>query len=93
ATTLDLEIDQTDKLKITLKNKQFTFVVHARSLNSGILKAPTQGSMNRRIPESIDAVLEISMLDQGGKLIFSDSSTITGLEMVGEYRKLQGSIK
>jgi hypothetical protein len=49
--------------------------------------------MNRRIPESIDAVMEISMLDQGGKLIFSDSSTITGLEMVGEYRKLQGFIK
>lgn len=92
-TSLDLEIDQTDKLKITLKNKQFTFVVHARSLNTGILKAPTEGSMNRRIPESIDAVLEISMLDQRGNLIFSDSSTITGLEMVGEYRKLQGFIK
>ncbi len=43
--------------------------------------------------ESIDANLNITLLDKKGKIIFTDSTNITGLEMVGDYKKLQGLLK
>jgi len=49
--------------------------------------------MDRRIPESIDAILKISMLEKKGNVLYADSTNITGLEMVGDYKGLQGILK
>jgi len=49
--------------------------------------------MDRRIPESIDATLKITMLDIKGHILFIDSTNIAGLEMVGDYKKFQGLLK
>jgi hypothetical protein len=92
-TLLHLEIPDTNKVKIKIENRRNTFLLNAISNNSGMLKAPVEGSMDRRIPESIDAILKITMLDKKGNVVFTDSSNITGLEMVGDYRKLQGVLK
>jgi hypothetical protein len=67
--------------------------LNVRSNNAGILKAPVKGSMDRRIPESIDATLKITMLDMNGHTVFMDSTNIAGLEMVGDYPKLQRLLK
>jgi tocopherol cyclase len=61
--------------------------------NIGMLKAPAEGSMDRRIPESIDATIKITMIDRKGRIVFVDSTNIAGLEMVGDYKNLQGLLK
>lgn len=89
STKLQLEITESDVIKISIKNPDHTILVEAKSNKTGLLQAPAQGSMERRIPESINATLKLSLLDEQGKLVFTDSTDITGLEMVGDFRKLQ----
>ena len=47
--------------------------------------------MDRRISESIDANLKITFTDKNGTTIFEDSTSIAGLEIVGEVKELIGS--
>ncbi len=93
STKLQLENTGPNQLKIRIENRKNIFIIDARSNNTGILKAPVEGAMDRRIPESIDAILKISMMDKKGTLIFMDSTNIAGLEMVGDYHKLQELLK
>lgn len=92
-TKLQLEIDESNLVHIKIKNRKNTFILTAKSNNTGMLKAPTEGSMDRRIPESIDAQIIITMLDNKGQVVFNDSTNIAGLEMVGDYHKLQDLLK
>lgn len=93
STKLQLEITESNQLNIKIKNRKNIFIISARSNKTGILKAPVEGAMDRRIPESIDAILKITMMDKKGTLIFMDSTNIAGLEMVGDYHKLQELLK
>jgi tocopherol cyclase len=92
-TKLELEIADSNHIKIKIKNRKNTFILEVESNNTGVLKAPTKGAMDRRIPESIDAKIIITMLDKKGIIVFTDSSNITGLEMVGDFYSLQGLLK
>lgn len=93
STKLQLEIDKSNQLNISITNRKNTFVLNVRSNNTAILKAPVAGLMDRRIPESIDAMIKITMLDKHGNIILKDSTNIAGLEMVGDYHALQGLLK
>lgn len=88
---LNMSIDSTNLLNIKIENKKNTFIISARSNTTGLLKAPTHGSMDRRVPESIDAIIQIKMLDKTGKMVYQDSTNIAGLEMVGDFQKLTDS--
>jgi len=92
-TKLNLEIDDSNELKIHIENRKNAFVLNVRSNRTGLLKAPVKGLMDRRIPESIDAIVTITMMDKKGNIILRDSSTISGLEMVGDYHSLSKTIK
>lgn len=92
-TKMQLEVYDSNQLNIKIENRKNTFIINARSNNTGILKAPIDGAMDRRIAESIDATLKITMMDKKGVVIFKDSTNIAGLEMVGDYHKLQGLLK
>jgi hypothetical protein len=48
--------------------------------------------MDRRIPESVDAKLQLSAVDRNGKVIFQDSTSIAGLELVGNQKLLIQSL-
>lgn len=85
---LNLEITQTDTVKISIVNKPYTYEVSISRSNAGILKAPVNGSMDRRIAESIDAKLHLKVLDKNGNIIFNETTNIAGFEMVGEVEKL-----
>jgi tocopherol cyclase len=87
-TKLQVEMADSNTLEIKLETGKQTYLLSVKSIKAGMLKAPVKGSMDRRIPESIDATLEIILLDKKGNQVFMDSSTITGLEMVGDYKKL-----
>lgn len=89
-TNAKLQIDTTysDTLKITITDKKFTYLIEAYRHNSGILMAPVKGSMDRRISESIDAKLLLTVMDKNSNVIFQDSTSIAGLEMVGNIKAL-----
>lgn len=81
-----LSIDESDSLntKIKIADKKNSYLIEAKRNQTGILKAPVNGSMDRRIPESIDASIHLTVLDKTGKLIFCDSTSVAGLELVGD---------
>lgn len=93
STKLQLEIADSGQLVIKIENRKNTFKIKARSNNTGILKAPVKGTMDRRIPESINATIKITMMDKKGTVMFTDSTNIAGLEIVGDYYKLQELLK
>ncbi len=93
STKLNVTCDDSNGVTVKLENKTLTFVVSVQSAHAGLLKAPTEGTMDRRIPESIDAVMDISVYDKAGRLVLTDRSTITGLEMVGDYNNLHRQLK
>jgi hypothetical protein len=49
--------------------------------------------MDRRIPESIDAQIRLVVRDKKGILIFNDSTSIAGLELVGDQETLSKKLK
>ena len=87
---LHLDATGPDTTKITVKDRRNTFSIVAVRNNSGLLRAPVKGSMDRRIAESIDARLHLTIFDRKGKLIFDDSTSIAGFEKVGDPKILEG---
>jgi tocopherol cyclase len=88
---LDLAPLDSDTIRITITDKKLTYLVEVYRSQSGILKAPFKGSMDRRISESIDAQLHLTVLDEDDKIIFEDKSSITGLETVGDSETLRSN--
>jgi hypothetical protein len=90
-----ISLDETglNATKIKIKDRKNTYIIEASRNRSGLLKAPVKGSMDRRIPESIDAKLILTVLDKKEKVIFKDSTSIAGLELVGNQEILTQSIK
>jgi tocopherol cyclase len=85
---LSLDESVSDKTKITISDKKYKYYIEASRDQAGILKAPVKGSMDRRIAESIDAKLTLTVTDKNGKQIFMDSTSIAGFEQVGNQEIL-----
>ena len=73
-------------INIVLRNE--ILEIQAIKNSSGMLKAPINGNMNRRIAEGIDAEITLKLLDKNKKELFKDSSLTTGLEVVGNIDEL-----
>jgi hypothetical protein len=56
--------------------------IEVLSKNSGVLLAPQHGTMNRRIKESIDSEVKVTLKTKDGGLVFSDQSKGAGLEII-----------
>lgn len=87
---LVLNIKDSNTLEMCITNRKETFSIKVKPNTTGLLVAPVNGAMDRRIPESIDAFVHITMVNNKGDTVFIDSSHIVGLEMVGEYKNLEG---
>ena len=85
---LQIEKLESDTVYVTIKDRKNTYAIKAFRNSAGILKAPVKGSMDRRIPESIDAKLQLTIWDKNDNIIFCDSTSIAGLEMVGDLKTL-----
>lgn len=70
-----------DHLFIELKRKSSTLRVSVRKHLTGELKAPHTGNMSRRIKESIDSEVEVSLLDGNKELVFQETGRRAGLEI------------
>jgi hypothetical protein len=74
----------TNKIFISLTDKEHLLEVSIISSISGKIKAPVFGSMERYIKESVDATIRIKLTSNDGKEIFSGTSVHAGLEVVGD---------
>jgi hypothetical protein len=66
----------------TLKNKEFTLKVTAIKNRSGELRAPESGKMSRKIKESIDSMVTISLFDSDNNMVYNDLARRAGLEII-----------
>ena len=73
---------------IFLNDNKFTVGITARRSGHGLLAAPVNGAMDRRIAESVDATVVLKISDKHGKLIFAENGINAGLELVGDMKDL-----
>jgi tocopherol cyclase len=71
-------------ISMVLKNSDALLKVKAVKNRFGELRAPASGQMSRRIKESVDSTVELSLFDKKGRLIYNDAGKRTGLEVVEE---------
>jgi tocopherol cyclase len=76
------EISHSGKsIKFTLNHRNTILKVIITKKTFGILRAPSLGNMSRRIKESIDSQIDLSLFDKNYNLIFNDVSNRAGLEV------------
>ena len=85
---LKLEKYEENSLNLNIVLKDKILEIQTVKKSSGMLKAPVNGNMNRRISEGIDADLKVKLLDENKNILFEDSSKTTGLELVGDIKEL-----
>jgi hypothetical protein len=61
--------------------------------HEGVLLAPVEGAMDRRIGESIDARLSVRLADGDGRTLFEGEGRSAGLEVVGDVASLGVSVR
>lgn len=70
------------KLSIEVKSKSHTLRAIVVKNSTGELKAPDTGSMSRRIKESNDSVVDLTLIENGKSVIFQETGQRAGLEIV-----------
>jgi len=85
---VQLEKYEENSLNLNIVLKDVILEIQTIKKSSGMLKAPVNGNMNRRISEGIDANLKVKLLDENKNVLFEDSSKTTGLELVGDMKEL-----
>ncbi len=70
------------ELTLELKNKSYALQTRVFKNTSGELKAPETGNMSRRIKESNDSVVDVTLTDRGGQILFHETGQRAGLEIV-----------
>ena len=78
---LDRVDRDSDNIEFELSNSKEKLKVTVTSNSSGDLIAPTKGLMDRRIKESLDSSVEVSLIQQG-KVVFNGKSDRAGLEVI-----------
>jgi len=77
-----------DLVSIEIRDKKHLIKISAKHSARGLLAAPLNGAMDRRIAESVDAEIQLTICDRAGKQIFSGKGTTAGLELVGDMKEL-----
>lgn len=72
-----------DSLNLSLRNRTHRLELQVAQNRSGSLRAPTGGTMSRRIKESIDSSVTCALY-RGTDLVLSDTGTHAGLEVIEE---------
>jgi len=71
-------------LSIELSNKSHSIGARVRKNITGELKAPESGNMCRRIKESNDSVVDLTLNDKAGNIVFQETGQRGGLEISGK---------
>jgi tocopherol cyclase len=75
-------IHDEEGVSLTMKNRKYTLRAVSRKNTFGELKAPSSGVMSRRIKESVDSEVTLSLFDLNGLLIYNDTGKRAGMEVI-----------
>jgi tocopherol cyclase len=91
----DLSFTESE-VKLFIKAGKYNLEIEARKAQHenrkpgrGGLKAPVFGNMERTIHESIDATIQVRVLDRSGKELFAGTGRNSGFEMVDDLNLLK----
>ncbi|MGA1792339.1 MAG: tocopherol cyclase family protein [Thermoplasmatota archaeon] len=77
-----------ERMSLEVKDRKHRLSIEATQRNTGELAAPLQGSMDRRIKESVDSDVKIELRDMKGNVKVASLGRRAGLEIMGDIRKL-----
>jgi len=72
------------ELDVEVQDRGLRLRLHVERSHEGVLLAPVDGAMDRRIGESIDARLHVHLTDRDGTVLFDGIGEAAGLEAVGD---------
>ena len=72
-------------IDIVVEDNNYSLSISGEYKKSGVLKAPKNGLMERKISESISSNIKVVLKDKNGKIIFEDYGQNAGLEVVGKH--------
>lgn len=82
------EIDA-EKVELVMENKKFRLEILVQREASTVLASPILGLMDGRIEESMNARIEVNLIDRkSGKSIFNDIGRNAGLEVAGKIEEI-----
>ncbi len=88
ARTTTLTVDD-DHVHWSLRSKPgLTLDITAERRRGGLLHAPVRTQMHRRIEETLDARIHVTLTDRDGRIILADCGEVAGLEVHGDIDKL-----
>lgn len=70
-----------NRIFLTIENRHHSLTINVEHNLSGELRAPVSGMMSRRIKESINSKVSVS-LSRSGREVYSDSSSRAGTELI-----------
>jgi tocopherol cyclase len=77
-----------DMVSVEIDGREHIISVKAKHAARGLLAAPVDGAMDRRIAESVDAIINLEIKDRTGKILFGGTGNTAGLELVGDMAEL-----
>jgi len=66
----------------------FTLTMEAERGSGGLLKAPIRTEMHKRVDETMQSTVKVTLTDKSGRVIWEDSGDCTALEVHGQTEKL-----
>lgn len=81
-----------ETVRFVLSGREFSVEVVGTRSHTGSLAAPVAGAMDRRIAESLDATLEITIRDRSGAIVATEAGRPAGLELVGDLASLGADV-
>jgi len=84
----------TEKVELVMENKKFRLEIFARRELGTPLASPIQGMMDGRIEESMNARIEVNLIERkSGLSIFNAVGRNAGLEVAGKIEEILISVK
>ena len=78
-----------EKVELVMENKKFRLEILVQREAATILASPILGLMDGRIEESMNAQIEVNLIDKrSGQSIFSDIGRNAGLEVAGKIEEI-----
>ena len=78
-----------DKIRWTVEGPDgLRLTITAERAEGSLLHAPIRTEMHRRVEETLNARLHVTMRDSDGNVLFEDTGEIAGLEVHGDIARL-----
>jgi len=77
-----------DHVNWVLRNRKSRLFLKAYRAKGGLLRGPTRVDMGQRVPETLNATVEVRLESLSGVVLFEGFGEHTGLEVIGDLPRL-----